>query len=162
MFLIWKLSRSTVERCLITVLMALGLVATIAVIMRLIKMHTLDFASPEGFRTLIPIYFWVRMEEVILIIASSAPMLKPPIEHVLRRFGLPTFQPKIRKLTSFHFSTPTSGMTSRLHHQRSQQELLGYEQPFAMYEPRLEAAEDGSSKSNNMRPLNDIPEALTR
>jgi hypothetical protein len=77
LFLIWKLSRSTVERCLITVLLALGLVATIAVIIRLIKMHTLDFASPERFRTLVPVYFWLRMEEALLIIASSAPMLVP-------------------------------------------------------------------------------------
>ncbi|KAL5592354.1 hypothetical protein FOBRF1_013380 [Fusarium oxysporum] len=124
MFLIWKLSRSIVERCLITVLMALGLLATVAVIMRLVKMHTLDFASPERFRTLIPIYFWLRMEEAILILASSAPMLKSPIEHVLHRFGLPMFQPMVRKLTSFHSSAPTSDTTPRLHHQRSQQELL--------------------------------------
>jgi hypothetical protein len=120
MFLIWKLSRSTVEWCLITVLMALGLVVTIAVIMRLIKMHILDFTSPETFRTLISIYFWLRVEEVILIIASSAPMLKPLIEHVLHRFGLYMFQPRIRKLTSFHSSTPTSDITPCLHHQRSQ------------------------------------------
>jgi hypothetical protein len=133
MFFIWKLSRSTVERCLITVLMALGLVATIAVMMRLIKMQTLDFASPERFRNLIPVYFWLRMEEVILIIASSAPMLKSPIEHMLHRFGLPAFQPRIRKLTSFHSSNPTSATTRRLHHQRSQQELLGCKQPFAIH-----------------------------
>ncbi|KAI6749279.1 hypothetical protein HG530_015118 [Fusarium avenaceum] len=135
LFLIWKLNRSTVERCLITVLMALGLVATIAVIIRLVKMHTLDFASPERFRTLIPVYFWLRMEEAILIIASSASMLKSLIEHVFHRLGLPKFQPRIRKLTSFHFSNPTSQSTPRLHHQRSQQELLGYKQPFTMPEP---------------------------
>lgn len=135
MFFIWKLSRSTVERCLITVLMALGLVATIAVIMRLIEMHTLDYASPERFRNLMPVYFWLRMEEVILIIASSAPMLKSPIEHVLHRFGLPVFQPRIRELTSFHSTNPTSDTTRRLHHQRSQQELLEYKQPFVMHGP---------------------------
>ncbi|KAL5611013.1 hypothetical protein FOBRF1_007130 [Fusarium oxysporum] len=161
-FLIWKLSRSTVERCLITVLMALGLVATVAVIMRLVKMHTLDFVSSERFRTLIPIYFWLRMEEAILIIASSTPMLKSPIEHALHQFGLPMFQPRIRKLTSFHSSTPTSDTTPRLHLQRSQQELLGYKQPFSTHELRLEEAEDGPSISDNMRPLSDIPEALTR
>ncbi|RKK07484.1 hypothetical protein BFJ66_g17932 [Fusarium oxysporum f. sp. cepae] len=145
--IIWKLGRSTVERCLITVLMALGLVATVAVIMRLVKMHTLDFASPERFRTLIPIYFWVRVEETILIIASSAPMLKSPIEHVLHKFGLPTFQPRIRKLTSFHSSGPMSDTAPRLHHQRSQQELLGYKQPVTMHEPRL-------ARSSRGRPIN--------
>jgi hypothetical protein len=115
--------------------MALGLVATIAVIIRLVKMHTLDFASPERFRTLILVYFWLRMEEAILIIASSAPMLKSPIEHVLHRLGLPKFQPRIRKLTSFHSSSPTSDTTPHLHQQRSQQELLGYKQPFTMSQP---------------------------
>ncbi|KAM5341192.1 hypothetical protein ACJ41O_015301 [Fusarium nematophilum] len=162
MFLIWKLSRSTLERCLITVLMALGLVATVAVVMRVVKMHTLDFAAPERFRTLIPIYFWLRMEEVILIIASCAPMLKSPIEHVLRRFGLPTFHPRIRKLTSFHSSAPRSDATPDLHHQRSEQELLGYKQPVAMHEFQLEAAEDGPSIPNDRWPLSDIPEALAR
>ncbi|KAF4417545.1 hypothetical protein F53441_14511 [Fusarium austroafricanum] len=162
MFLIWKLSRSTMERCLITVLMALGLIATAAAIMRLVKMHTQDFASPERFRTLIQIYFWHRMEEVILIIATSAPMLKSPIEHVLHRFGLPKFQPRIRKLNSFHTSLPTSDPTPRLHHQRSQQELLSYKQSFVMHEPQIEAAEDGPSISNNMWPLIDIPKALAR
>lgn len=78
---------------------------------------------------------WLRMEEAILIIASSASMLKSLIEHVFHRLGLPKFQPRIRKLTSFHFSNPTSQSTPRLHHQRSQQELLGYKQPFTMPEP---------------------------
>ncbi|EKJ69480.1 hypothetical protein NXS19_008169 [Fusarium pseudograminearum] len=114
MFLIWKLNRSTVERCLITVLMALGLIAAVTVIMRLVKMRTLDFASPERFRTLIPVYFWLRMEEAILIIASSAPMLKFTIEHALHKFGLPMFQPRVRKLASFHASNPVSDTTTRL------------------------------------------------
>jgi hypothetical protein len=143
-------------------LMALGLVATVTVIMRLVKMLTLDFASPERFRTPIPVYFWLRMEEAILIIASSAPMLKSPIEHVLHKFGLPMFQPRVRELTSFHFSNPVSDTTPRLHHQRSQQELLGYEQHIFMHEPRLEGAEDPPLISNDMQPLSDIPQALTR
>ncbi|EGY23353.1 uncharacterized protein VDAG_04791 [Verticillium dahliae VdLs.17] len=49
MFLIWKLSRSIVERCLLTFLMALGLVATTAVVMRVVIMHTFDYTSPENF-----------------------------------------------------------------------------------------------------------------
>jgi hypothetical protein len=155
MFFIWKLSRSTVERCLITVLMTLGLVATIAVVMRLIKMHTLNFASPEKFRTLIPVYFWVRMEEVILIIASSAPMLKSPIEHLLHRFGLPAFKPRVRKLTSFHSSNPTSDTTRRLHHQQSQQELLEYKQPFAMHGPTGRGALLNESTGRPILPISE-------
>ncbi|EXM20553.1 hypothetical protein RAB80_010311 [Fusarium oxysporum f. sp. vasinfectum] len=162
MFIIWKLNRSTLERCLISVLMALGLVATVTVIMRLVEMRTLDFASPERFRTLIPVYFWLRMEEAILIIASSAPMLKSPIEHFLHKFGLPVFQPRVRKMTSFHSSNPVSDTTPRLHHQRSQQELVGYKQPIFMHEPQLEGAEEPPSISNDIRPLSDISQALTR
>lgn len=123
------------EHCLITVLLALGLVAAITIFLRLIKICILDFASPERFRTLIPAYFWLQMEEAITIIVSSVPILKSLIEHILHRFGLPIFQPRIRKLTSFHFSTPTSDTTPRLHHQQSQKELLGYKQPFLCMSP---------------------------
>jgi hypothetical protein len=102
------------------------------------------------------------MEEAILIIASSAPMLKSPIEHVLHKFGLPMFQPRVRKLTSFHASNLVSDTTPRLHHQRSHQELLGYEQPIFILKPWLDSAKDPPSISNDMRPLGDIPQALMR
>ncbi|KAH7247515.1 uncharacterized protein BKA55DRAFT_664704 [Fusarium redolens] len=42
-------ARCLMEHCLITVLMALGLVAAITIILRLIKVCILDFASPESF-----------------------------------------------------------------------------------------------------------------
>lgn len=140
MFLIWKLSRSIVERCLLTFLMALGLVATTAVVMRVVIMHTFDYTSPEKYRDLIPMYFWIRMEEVILIIASSAPLLKSPIEHALHRFGVPTFQHRTWELNSFH--SVHMSKAPRLRHHRSQQELLESRQNIAIHERRLEASED--------------------
>ncbi|KAH7116589.1 hypothetical protein B0J13DRAFT_408231, partial [Dactylonectria estremocensis] len=50
MFLIWRLSRHVVERCLITFLMGLGLVATGASVMKVIHMNMTNFISPDTFR----------------------------------------------------------------------------------------------------------------
>jgi hypothetical protein len=102
MFIIWKLGRSTLERCLISFLMTMGLFATGAGVLKIIYSKTYDRSSPDVFRAMMPVFLWCRMEEVLLIVASSAPLLKAPVEQALHRLGLPKFQNKSRELNSFH------------------------------------------------------------
>lgn len=104
MFLIWGLIRSVVERCLISVLMALSLSATGAGVLKIIYSKTFDRTSPDVFREMMPVFLWVRMEEVLLVVASSAPLIKSPVIHILHRLGLPRFQHTIGQLNSFHSS----------------------------------------------------------
>jgi hypothetical protein len=104
MFLIWRLSRSVVERCLISFLMAMGLFATGAGVMKIIYAYTYDRTSEDALRGMMPEFLWCRVEEVVLIVASSAPLLKSPVGHALKKMGFPSFQEKTRDLNSFHSS----------------------------------------------------------
>jgi hypothetical protein len=97
-FLIWNLSRSVVEKTLISILMATCLLATGCGVAKLYYMITFDFTSKDGFYLMISEFFWCRMEESIIIIAACAPLLKCPIERGMRRLGLPTFQIPAREL----------------------------------------------------------------
>jgi len=87
-FLIWRLSRSLLERVLVCVLMASSLVASACGIPKIYYMVTFDFSSPDAYYNMIPEFFWGRMEEAVIIIAACAPLLKCPIERLLRRLGL--------------------------------------------------------------------------
>jgi hypothetical protein len=104
MFLIWRLSRSVVERCLISFLMAMGLFATGAGVMKIIYAYTYDRTLDDALREMMPEFLWCRVEEVVLIVASSAPLLKSPVGHALKKMGFPSFQEKTRDLSSFHSS----------------------------------------------------------
>ncbi|KAF4950441.1 hypothetical protein FSARC_13199 [Fusarium sarcochroum] len=101
MFVIWQLRRSAVERCLVSVLMALSLFATIITALKVVYMKTFDIDSPDTFRASMPLFFWCRMEECIILIAASAPLLKAPIESALSRLGFPTFHHPVRPLNSW-------------------------------------------------------------
>jgi hypothetical protein len=102
MFLIWRLSRSVIERCLISFLMAMGLFALGAGVMMIIYTYTYDRTSPDALREMMPVFLWCRNEEVVLIVSCSAPLLKAPVGSVLGRMGFPSFQEQTRDLNSFH------------------------------------------------------------
>lgn len=104
MFLIWKLSRSAIERSLVSVLMGLSLFATVATVLKVVYMKTFDIESFDTFRASMPLFMWCRMEECVIVIAASAPLLKAYIESVLNRLGFPTFQNSVRKLNSWDSS----------------------------------------------------------
>lgn len=101
MFLIWKLSRSILERCLVSVLMGLSLFATVAAALKVVYMKTFDMDSPDTFRATMPLFLWCRMEECLIVAAASAPLLKAPVERILDRLGFPTFQNSVRNLDSW-------------------------------------------------------------
>jgi len=104
MFLIWRLSRSVVERCLISFLMAMGLFATGAGVMKIIYSYTYDRNSHDALREMMPEFLWCRIEETVLVVACSAPLLKAPIGTVLQKMGFPSFREQTRDLVSFHSS----------------------------------------------------------
>lgn len=101
-FLIWTLNRHVLERLLICVLMGLGFCATAAGVLKVIYMKTSDFTSPDTFRAMMPIFLWCRIEECLIVAASSVPLLKAPIERCLHRLGFPTFQNSVRDMESLH------------------------------------------------------------
>ena len=142
MFLIWRLSRSVVERCLISLLMALGLFATAAGVLKIIHARTYDMTSPDGFREMMPIFLWCRMEEVILIVACSAPLLKAPVGQVLKRLGVPIFEQKTPRLNFIH-SLRLSGTQRWADHQNPKEvaDRPAGQQVHKTDESRLEAGE---------------------
>jgi hypothetical protein len=97
-FLIRTLPRSAIEKTLVSILMASCLLATGCGIPKLYYMVTYDFRSADGLWNLVPEFFWCRMEEAAIIIAACAPLLKGPVERLLRHFGLPTFVAPARGL----------------------------------------------------------------
>jgi hypothetical protein len=98
MFLVWRMSRSVVEKTLVIVLMASCLLATACGGPKIYYIVVYDFRSNDFFWQLAPELLWCRLEETIIIIAACAPLLKGPVERLLGRFGLPTFGPTVRDL----------------------------------------------------------------
>jgi len=106
--LVWKLSRSAVERLLLSVLLGLGLVAFGTGIIKLLTQYSFRIDSPDIMETMMPMYTWSRIEEIVIIIAACAPLLKAPIEGMLHsRLGLPRFYPSARGINTVH-SLPSS------------------------------------------------------
>ncbi|KAH7060783.1 hypothetical protein B0J12DRAFT_545183, partial [Macrophomina phaseolina] len=87
MFFIFKLHRPLMERILITFLMALGIIAAVAGVMKVVYIHNWNPRN-DSFRFWMPLFWWYRVEEIGLIAAACAPFLKPLIERMLGRFGV--------------------------------------------------------------------------
>ena len=155
-FTIWRLSRSVGERTLISVLMASCLLASGCGIAKLYYMIIYNFATDDNYWDTIPEFFWCRMEEAIIIIAACVPLLKAPIERMMKRVGLPTLQMPPPGLNHVVISPASGGGTNE-----SEKELtrVGYSvgrqstegghsdlslQEDAPNEPDLEQGADGS------------------
>ena len=108
-FIVWRLSRSVMERSLISVLMASCLLASGCGVAKLYYMVVYDFDTDDNYYRLIPEFFWCRMEEAIIIIAACVPLLKSPVERMLRRVGLPPFRIPTPGLNRVVFSPNTAG-----------------------------------------------------
>ncbi|KAK0639881.1 hypothetical protein B0T16DRAFT_249158 [Cercophora newfieldiana] len=98
--IVWRLSRSTLEKLLVILLMTSCLAATLCGIPKLYYLVTFDFSGRDQLYDLIPEFFWFRMEEGIVIAAACAPLLKGPVERCMRRVGLPTFGIPTRDLNT--------------------------------------------------------------
>ena len=102
MFFVWKLNRPLLERILITVLMALGLCATGAAVLKLYYLRAYNLTVNDSLRIMVVLFIWCRIEEFVLIASACAPFLKSPAEQILSRFGVPIFENKTRELNSLH------------------------------------------------------------
>lgn len=92
MFFIWTLHRPTLERVLVSALMALGFLAAVA---GLFKTYYIKFWNPRNDATLrdwMPLFWWYRVEEIGLIAAACAPFVKPLLSRILGRIGAPDFR----------------------------------------------------------------------
>ncbi|KAK0652537.1 hypothetical protein B0T16DRAFT_406357 [Cercophora newfieldiana] len=111
--LIWRLSREPLEKVLLSLLMGLGLLAMAAGVPKILTMKLFDVTSDNVVGDMMPCYLWSRIEEIMLIIAACAPLMKVPLEGLLnKRFGLPRFRPNERKLNTISTlpaRPPTSG-----------------------------------------------------
>ncbi len=141
-FIMWRLSRSLVERILVCALMASSLLASAIGIPKLYFMATYDFSSPDGFYLMVPEFFWCRMEESIIIIAACAPLLKNPIERALQAFGIDTtMRAPDRELNEIRSNAWDSGLDTTAVRLASQQARVKQQS-----DP--ERGDDSSSSSN--------------
>jgi hypothetical protein len=108
MFFVWKLNRPLLERILITVLMALGLFATGAAVLKLYYLRAYNLTVNDSLRIMVVLFIWCRIEEFVLIASACAPFLKSPVEQILNRFGVPMFKNKTRELNSLHSTNNNS------------------------------------------------------
>jgi len=86
--LLKNLTRSRVEKILISILLGSCLLGTGACIARIYYMVVFDFSSPDGFYLMVDRFIWSRAEESLMIIAACVPLMKSPIERLLKRLGL--------------------------------------------------------------------------
>ncbi|KAK0610832.1 hypothetical protein B0T14DRAFT_570765 [Immersiella caudata] len=90
--IIWRMTRSVVEKVLVSILLGLGLVAAVGGVMKLVILKNWDPTSVNANREIMDASMWIRIEETLLIIGACAPTLKAPVEKLIeRRFGLPQF-----------------------------------------------------------------------
>lgn len=102
-FLIRSLTRSPLEKLLISLLLASCLIASAIGIAKLYCMATYDFSSTDGLYLMVDMFLWSRAEESAIVIAACAPLLKVPMERVLKRFDLRWFdtpEPQLNELVT--------------------------------------------------------------
>ena len=103
MLLIWRLSRPLIEKLLLSLLLGLVFVGVGAGIARILTLKSFNLESENLVGDMMPLYMWTRIEEIVIIIAACAPLLKVPIERVLHQwFGFPWFNPTTRDLRTVH------------------------------------------------------------
>ncbi|KAH7028271.1 hypothetical protein B0J12DRAFT_704697 [Macrophomina phaseolina] len=85
-----KLRRPLPERIVIACVMALGLVASAAVVIKIVYMRHFDITG-DALRILVQVIKWGKIEELLGISAACIPPLKSLVERLLKRLGLPGF-----------------------------------------------------------------------
>jgi hypothetical protein len=113
MFFVWKLNRPLLERILITVLMALGLFATGAAVLKLYYLRAYNLTINDSLRIMVVLFIWCRIEEFVIVASACAPFLKSPVEQILNRFGVPMFKNKTRELNSLHSTNNNNNSNQR-------------------------------------------------
>ena len=89
-YFVWSLHRPVLERILISILMALGLLAATAEACIIYHAYLWN-PQKSAIRDWMPLFWWYRVEEIGLILAACTPFLKPLVQRVLGRFGTSPF-----------------------------------------------------------------------
>jgi hypothetical protein len=99
---IFKIQVPLREKIVLCVLMGLGLIASVASILKAVKSDTLRQSRDNTWDS-VPFVIWGFVEEHLAIIAACVPCLKALFERLLRRVGVTvTYKSQAR---SFNFST---------------------------------------------------------
>jgi hypothetical protein len=85
---LWNMNKPRLERFLIGSLMALGLVASAAAVVKAAYIALHLNVGPNLLLNSLYLSIWAKLEELVGIIAACAPTLKSPTERALRRLGL--------------------------------------------------------------------------
>ncbi|KAJ4251456.1 hypothetical protein NW762_011439 [Fusarium torreyae] len=83
---LWKLKRPLKEKILVGVLMGLGMFASVASIVKAILVKEFGSAS-DAWALTNSIATWTALEQILIMIASSAPFTKPLVQTALNRMG---------------------------------------------------------------------------
>ncbi|KAM5349867.1 hypothetical protein ACJ41O_006372 [Fusarium nematophilum] len=84
---LWKLKRPLREKMLVGALMGLGMFASVASIVKTTLVKEFGVAK-DGWALTNAIATWTALEQLLAMIASSAPFLKPLVQSALHRMGL--------------------------------------------------------------------------
>ncbi|KAF2277766.1 uncharacterized protein EI97DRAFT_449213 [Westerdykella ornata] len=113
--LIRTLNRPRNEKVLISLLMALGLLATAVAAAKMTTFK--NFGTGDPMQATIPPSMYAKLEEVVGIIASSLPCLKAPVQNLLKKLGV--LQTRQLSRPSFVNTAITFDEPSRQGEQRS-------------------------------------------
>ncbi|KAF4461529.1 integral membrane [Fusarium albosuccineum] len=83
---LWKLRRPMREKMLVGILMGVGLFASVASIVKTTLVKEFGSAK-DGWALTNAIATWTALEQLLAMIASSAPFLKPVVQSALHRVG---------------------------------------------------------------------------
>jgi hypothetical protein len=84
---LWKLKRPLKEKILVGALMGLGMFASIASIVKATLVKEFGGSTKDPWALTNSIATWTALEQILIMIASSAPFLKPLVQTALNRMG---------------------------------------------------------------------------
>ena len=84
---LWKLKRPLKEKILVGALMGLGMFASVASIVKATLVKEFGGSTKDPWALVISIATWTALEQILIMIASSAPFLKPLVQAGLHKMG---------------------------------------------------------------------------
>ena len=88
MVMLWNLHRPLRERILVCCLMGVGLLASVACIVKAVIVREWGRADIDNWALAMSIATWTVTEQLLAVLAACSPSLKGPLERLLRRFGV--------------------------------------------------------------------------
>jgi len=88
MVMLWNLHRPLRERILVCCLMGMGLLASVACIVKAIIVRQWGRTDIDVWAQAMSIATWTMTEQLVAVMAACSPSLKGPLERVLRRCGI--------------------------------------------------------------------------